>query len=246
MKILIVEDETKTAEYLHRGLSEQGYAVDVARDGLDGQHLALEYDYDVIVLDVMLPFADGFSVLRIIRSRKQTPVIMLTARAADHGGLTVGYCSTLVLVPDAQVAVVCLTHATNGGAVNQAGRRGALAEHAGIVERDPEPDPAVAVDVARLAGRFLGPFAQLTISAGEQPNTIVVTSSQREDVDGWKPPPPPPVTMAFVDERHVVTLDAPGPQTWSQLGFGDGRQVVLVLDSESAGDDLEDRVARLE
>jgi two-component system copper resistance phosphate regulon response regulator CusR len=80
MKILIVEDETKTAEYLHRGLSEQGYAVDVARDGLDGQHLALEYDYDVIVLDVMLPFADGFSVLRIIRSRKQTPVIMLTAR----------------------------------------------------------------------------------------------------------------------------------------------------------------------
>jgi len=80
MKILIVEDEPKTADYLHRGLIEQGYAVDVARDGIDGQHLALEVDYDVIVLDVMLPGIDGFSVLRALRNHKQTPVIMLTAR----------------------------------------------------------------------------------------------------------------------------------------------------------------------
>lgn len=80
MKILIIEDEPKTADYLHRGLVEQGYAVDIARDGIDGQHLALEVDYDVIVLDVMLPGIDGFSVLQALRSRKQTPVIMLTAR----------------------------------------------------------------------------------------------------------------------------------------------------------------------
>lgn len=80
MKILIVEDETKTADYLRRGLTEQGYAVDVAHDGIDGGHMALEYDYDVVVLDVMLPGADGFSTLRTVRARKQTPVLMLTAR----------------------------------------------------------------------------------------------------------------------------------------------------------------------
>ncbi|WP_224366255.1 heavy metal response regulator transcription factor [Hyalangium versicolor] len=80
MKILIVEDEAKTAEYLHRGLNEQGYTVDVARTGPDGHALALQHDYDAIVLDVMLPELDGFSVLRAIRTRKQTPVIMLTAR----------------------------------------------------------------------------------------------------------------------------------------------------------------------
>lgn len=80
MKVLIVEDEPKTADYLHKGLTEQGCAVDLAHNGADGQHLALQIDYDVIVLDVMLPGLDGFSVLRNLRSVKQTPVIMLTAR----------------------------------------------------------------------------------------------------------------------------------------------------------------------
>jgi two-component system copper resistance phosphate regulon response regulator CusR len=80
MKLLIVDDEPKTAEYLHKGLTEQGCAVDVAHDGIDGQHLALMHDYDVIVLDAMLPGLDGFAVLRALRLVKQTPVIMLTAR----------------------------------------------------------------------------------------------------------------------------------------------------------------------
>ncbi len=80
MKILIVEDEPKTASYLHRGLIEQGYAVDIAANGHDGRHMALEYDYDVIVLDIMLPGIDGLSILRELRTVKQTPVIMLTAR----------------------------------------------------------------------------------------------------------------------------------------------------------------------
>lgn len=80
MKILIVEDEQKTAEYLHKGLTEQGCAVHLADNGIDGQHLALENDYDVIVLDAMLPKLDGFSVLRALRAVRQTPVIMLTAR----------------------------------------------------------------------------------------------------------------------------------------------------------------------
>jgi two-component system copper resistance phosphate regulon response regulator CusR len=80
MKILIVEDEAKTVDYLYRGLTEHGCAVDVARDGIDGRHLAVENHYDVVVLDVMLPGLDGFGVLRALRAVKQTPVIMLTAR----------------------------------------------------------------------------------------------------------------------------------------------------------------------
>ncbi|RCI73077.1 response regulator, partial [Pseudomonas aeruginosa] len=55
MRVLIVEDEAKTADYLNRGLSEQGFTVDLADNGIDGRHLALHGEYDVIVLDVMLP-----------------------------------------------------------------------------------------------------------------------------------------------------------------------------------------------
>ncbi len=84
MKILIVEDEPKAIEYLSNGLSEQGWLVDVASDGEDGAYRGSEYDYDVIVLDVMLPKMDGFSVLKEIRQYKQTPVIMLTARDRVH------------------------------------------------------------------------------------------------------------------------------------------------------------------
>ncbi len=80
MRVLIVEDERKTAEYLYQGLTEQGCTVDLAFDGIDGQHLALHYDFDVIVLDVMLPGLDGFAVLKSLRAVKHTPVIMLTAR----------------------------------------------------------------------------------------------------------------------------------------------------------------------
>jgi two-component system, OmpR family, copper resistance phosphate regulon response regulator CusR len=80
MKILIIEDELKTAAYLQRGLTEQGHAVDIAHDGIDGRHAALENSYDVIVLDVMLPGIDGFQVLRDVRRQRQTPILMLTAR----------------------------------------------------------------------------------------------------------------------------------------------------------------------
>src|SRR3990167_2460262 len=80
MRILVVEDEPKTADYLRQGLSESGYAVDVAIDGIDGRHLAQETEYDLVVLDVNLPGMDGWSVLQSIRSRGDTPVLMLTAR----------------------------------------------------------------------------------------------------------------------------------------------------------------------
>jgi two-component system copper resistance phosphate regulon response regulator CusR len=80
MKLLIVDDELKTTDYLKKGLTEQGCVVDLAHDGVQGRHLALEHEYDVIVLDVMLPALDGFSLLRELRAVRQTPVIMLTAR----------------------------------------------------------------------------------------------------------------------------------------------------------------------
>lgn len=80
MRILVIEDEARLADYLRKGLSESGYVVDVAHDGIDGRHLALEGEYDLVLLDVMLPGVDGFGVLRDLRERKDTPVLMLTAR----------------------------------------------------------------------------------------------------------------------------------------------------------------------
>lgn len=83
MKILIVEDEPKTGDYLRQGLSEAGFVVDLVRDGLDGLHLARSGDYDLLVLDVMLPGANGWEILRTVRQTGQElPVLFLTARDA--------------------------------------------------------------------------------------------------------------------------------------------------------------------
>lgn len=80
MRILLVEDEIKTADFLRKGLTEHGYIVDVAHDGIDGKHLAIEGEYDLIVLDLMLPGIDGYGVLTAVRKTRETPVLMLTAR----------------------------------------------------------------------------------------------------------------------------------------------------------------------
>jgi len=81
MRILVVEDERKAAAYLHKGLTEEGYVVDLAHNGDDGLHLALSEYYDLIVLDVMLPGRDGWSILASLRrSGRETPVLFLTAR----------------------------------------------------------------------------------------------------------------------------------------------------------------------
>jgi two-component system copper resistance phosphate regulon response regulator CusR len=80
MRILVIEDELKTAAYLKKGLEESGYAVDVANDGPQGLLLAQEEEYDVIVLDVMLPGMDGWTVVKTLRSTRTTPVLFLTAR----------------------------------------------------------------------------------------------------------------------------------------------------------------------
>lgn len=80
MRILVVEDERKAAEYLQKGLGESGYQVAVALDGLDARHLIEEDDFDLIILDVMLPGIDGWQLIKLIRLRAQTPVLFLTAR----------------------------------------------------------------------------------------------------------------------------------------------------------------------
>lgn len=83
MRILVVEDEPKTGDYLKQGLTEAGFVTDLARDGVDGAHLALGEDFDLVILDVMLPGMDGWAVLNTIRrAGKRTPVLFLSARDA--------------------------------------------------------------------------------------------------------------------------------------------------------------------
>lgn len=80
MRILVVEDEPKAGDYLKSGLAESGYVVDLARNGVDGLHLALETKYDLVILDVMMPEMDGWEVLQRLRKQVDTPVLFLTAR----------------------------------------------------------------------------------------------------------------------------------------------------------------------
>jgi DNA-binding response OmpR family regulator len=81
VRILVVEDDRKVASFIHDGLAQQGYAVDVLHEGSQAGEQAQVYDYDAVVLDLMLPGRSGFQVLRDIRARKATlPVLILTAK----------------------------------------------------------------------------------------------------------------------------------------------------------------------
>ncbi len=93
MRLLIVEDEPDLLHGLAKVMREEGYAVDLAADGEEGLYKAMETDYDALILDIMLPVIDGLEVLRRLREKKETPVLMLTARSEvtdrihglDHG-----------------------------------------------------------------------------------------------------------------------------------------------------------------
>jgi two-component system copper resistance phosphate regulon response regulator CusR len=80
MKILVIEDDPKTGDYLKKGLRETGYAVDLARTGTEGLHMALENAYDLVVLDVMLPGIDGWQIMPTLREKRDLRVLFLTAR----------------------------------------------------------------------------------------------------------------------------------------------------------------------
>ena len=81
MRILVIEDEVKIAQFIKRGLKEEGYAVDVANDGEEGHFLLSSNEYDAIILDLMLPKIDGLTLCRTLRKDgNQTPIVMLTAK----------------------------------------------------------------------------------------------------------------------------------------------------------------------
>lgn len=93
MRVLVVEDEPRLLRNLARSLREEGYAVDTAETGDEGLYKALNFEHDAVLLDVMLPGMDGWSVLEKLRQVKQTPVLMLTARDATQDrvrGLDIG------------------------------------------------------------------------------------------------------------------------------------------------------------
>ena len=92
MKVLIVEDEKKTGEYLTKGLTEAGFVVDLADNGLNGYHLAMTGDYDLLILDVGLPDASGFEVCRALRAESNVPVIL---RAYSPICKTATYCLSM-------------------------------------------------------------------------------------------------------------------------------------------------------
>ena len=90
MRILVVEDEKKVARFLEKGLREEGYSVDVSHDGTDGLLKAHVHDYDLLVLDVMLPGKSGLEVVRELRARESSvPVLLLTARG-DQDDIVLG------------------------------------------------------------------------------------------------------------------------------------------------------------
>ena len=85
MRVLVVEDDKKVASFLEKGLREEGYAVDVAHDGNDGSMKAHVYEYDLLILDVMLPGKSGFEIVNDMRSSESSvPILMLTARDSEQ------------------------------------------------------------------------------------------------------------------------------------------------------------------
>lgn len=100
MRLLLVEDEEKTSSYLTRALGESGFTVDVSADGAEGLHYAQEFDYDAIILDVMLPGMDGYRVLENLRTSKQTPVLMLSARGPSMSELKACAWVPMIICPN--------------------------------------------------------------------------------------------------------------------------------------------------
>jgi DNA-binding response OmpR family regulator len=94
MRILVAEDDKKVASFLEKGLREEGYSVDVAHDGEEGAMKAMVHDYDLLLLDVMMPGKTGLEIVREVRSREKTvPILLLTARDSRDDvvrGLDVG------------------------------------------------------------------------------------------------------------------------------------------------------------
>ncbi|WP_298332088.1 response regulator transcription factor [Haloactinopolyspora sp.] len=155
MRVLVVEDEKGLARALQRGLSAEGFAVELAHDGRDGLFLARENDYDVIVLDVMLPSLSGYRVCRTLRAEGNwVPILMLSAKDGEYDqadGLDIG-ADDYLTKPFSYVVLVARIRALL--------RRGAPARPSVLTAGDLELDPSArtvrrgAVDVALTAREF--------------------------------------------------------------------------------------------
>ena len=123
MQVLVVEDERRMAQLLRQGLEEEGHSVVLAGNGKDGLAMAESHPFDAIVLDVMLPEMDGFTVARKLRAaRNQTPILMLTARDATHDvieGLNLGADDYLVKPFSFDVLLARLRAVSRRGAIPQ-------------------------------------------------------------------------------------------------------------------------------
>ena len=91
------------------------------------------------------------------------------------------------------------------------------------------PDPSIRPDPAALTGEFVSPFARLTLRPGHAPGTVVVASSQRDDVAGWQPPPEPDITFGFFAPDHAVAVDRDGPAAIMRLGTGPAGRTDWVM-----------------
>jgi len=148
MQVLVVEDERRMADLLRQGLEEEGHSVVLAGNGRDGLEIASSHPFDAIVLDVMLPGLDGFSVARKLRAaHNQTPILMLTARDATHDiveGLNLGADDYLVKPFSFEVLLARL---------RAVARRGTIAQPPVLQVADLSLDPS-AREVSRAGRRI--------------------------------------------------------------------------------------------
>ncbi|MFI0422798.1 response regulator transcription factor [Spongiactinospora sp. 9N601] len=137
MRVLVVEDERRMAAALQRGLSAEGFAVDLAHDGEDGLHMARQGEYDVIVLDIMLPRISGYNVCKTLRAEENwVPILMLSAKDGEYDladGLDLG-ADDYLTKPFSYVVLVARLRALL--------RRGAGRRPAVLRSGDLELDPA--------------------------------------------------------------------------------------------------------
>ncbi len=167
MRVLVVEDERTLADGLRRGLEAEGFAADVAHDGADGLHLALEHPYDAIVLDLMLPGMSGFQVCAALRDAGVwTPIVVLTAKDGEYDeaeALDTG-ADDYVTKPFSYVALVARLRALIR---RGAGERPPILE-AGDLRFDPGARRAWRADVeVRLTAREASLFEFLLRRAGQ-------------------------------------------------------------------------------
>ena len=151
MRLLVVEDEVKLAQYLHKGLTENGHIVDIAHDGVEGRHLATGGEYDLVLLDVMLPGLDGLSLCRELRQRTGVPIVMLTALAdeADRlAGLELGADDYIPKTPFSPREVMA--------------RIKAVLRRSRAARRPPAPVPALQIDAQAWRATWQGQPLDLT------------------------------------------------------------------------------------